>query len=340
MKKPDSWIAAVALLFVIASACTQPVDAEGTESNTTNVSQVSSSFAPGAAEAADWSGNVITGIFECPFTGWNAQNAATCKVPPDWVLVGGAFEVDPGASWEPGVLITESYPVSPTFPVGQLGDTWSVRTRQHLFPHVHRLAVKAIGLKLVGLSAAQLRPQMRIFRQQGATGSASEAIVQVPSTMLRVGGGAAAAFGGAGHLLTVSAPWFTDSWRAASKDHDQPDPTGTVFAYAIGIPHCPTGWGGRCLSVRVGGNGTTCGGGRCGISVAQTSTDWGLTSLGAAATYNGPGRLLTGSFSISTEHFDPRFIIGASSKDHKWPDTGMHFTYLVEIQQRRLPPPG
>jgi hypothetical protein len=339
MKKPDSWIGSVALLFVISSACTQPFDAEESESNTENVSQVSSSFAPGAAQAADWSGNVITGVFDCPFTGWNAQNTATCTVPPDWVLVGGAYQIDPGGSYEPGVLLTESYPVSPTFPVGQLGDTWSVSTRGHLFTHVHRLAVKAIGLKLVGLPAAQLRPQMRVFRQQGGTGSASEAIAQVPSDMFRVGGGAVAAFGGAGHLLTVSAPWFTDSWRAASKDHDQPDPTGRVFAYAIGIPRCPTGWG-RCLSARVAGNGTTCGGGTCGISVSQTSMDWGLTSVGAAATYNGAGRLLTRFISVTQVHLDPRYIVSAFSKDHKWPDTGMQFAYLVEIQQVRPPPPG
>jgi hypothetical protein len=246
------------------------------------------------------------------------------------VLVGGGYALDPGISEAPGVLLTASYPFAFSH------NTWTVSTQEHIFPHSHRVQASVLGLKLAGLSADQLISQMETVGAEGPQGSSSEAVAQLSPGMLLVGGGAATAFSGAGHFLTASQPWLTTSWRAASKDHGIAD-MGTVFAYAIGIKQCPVGFLGGCLISRNVGRGKTCGGGFCGDLFLYQSEPavWAMTSIGAASTYNGAGRLLD---HLEMEGLTIPTNMNTRSKDHQFPDTGMLFAYLVELAQRSNPP--
>lgn len=153
----------------------------------------------------------------------------------DWVCIGGG-----GRGWVPsnylgGQILTASFP-SEDF------KSWNVSSRDHIHPDPTPLVGFAIGMKIPGLSKDELRSNLEIFKEDGA----SEPHPIVPGNQsgiscfvggefsLLVGGGFHVLDQQPGNLGTGSFPDSTISWRASSKDHGILSPS-RIRVFAIGI---------------------------------------------------------------------------------------------------------
>jgi len=238
---------ALAVLGFGASGCSMDASSDGeqlSEEANIGTSQQALNACPAGVMCLDYSaGSVSARVYQC---GWstgtsNFQNHLTagCQVDTaDFVLVGGGAEIfgDP----VPGALLTTSKPN---------GNGWFVASKDHVDVGKHSLRAYAIGLRLAGYTATQLRGQVHVTTVNGSSGAVSSAFAGVPLDSngdfeLLLGGGAQTLT--TGQLLTASYPFNTTTWSAASKDHIVSAP-GIVTAYAISIPRCPPGLG-YCLT--------------------------------------------------------------------------------------------
>ncbi|WFB09351.1 hypothetical protein LRS74_21625 [Streptomyces sp. LX-29] len=176
---------------------------------------------------------------------------------------GGATATDA----DPGALLTASYPNDDL-------SGWVVSSKDHLRAHAHELTSYVIGLKIAGLSRAQLLRSVYVSRADSGAAPHPEAEAGIPSSTdyVLVGGGFRVDWHGQGNLGTASFPATEFSWKARSKDHLVSDPAN-IRAYAIALRrHLPVGR----------------------VDVAITRADSGQTAHPAAVAAVAPGYALTG----------------------------------------------
>ena len=279
----------------------------------------------------DASGEVIVRVYTGPWTpAPNSHNTISVSVDTDFVLVGGGAMIsqwqNPADLWgQPGALLTASYP-DPNL------TTWTAKSKDHGTAYPHYLRAYAIGLRLSGISSAQLRSYMVLVQPPPSLpGPRPTAVASVPPGYLLVGGGARANGNSQrGQLLTASYPYSFHEWIASAKDHHFSDP-GTVEAFAIGIQQSIPGFG--VLNATPNNNFTWVKTGYGDASVAAP-TGWVLTSVGGHAQYIGAGRLLTDLFPYF--HSSNRLGARAISKDHLGPyyTEGNTYAYTISIQKQ------
>ncbi|KDQ55194.1 hypothetical protein JAAARDRAFT_344407 [Jaapia argillacea MUCL 33604] len=149
---------------------------------------------------------------------------ATATLPDGFVVVGGGAK----ANWTgDGNLLYGSYP-SPD------GRGWIGASKDHAHPDPSTITVWAIGLKKSFLSDASMT--VNFFTRQDlspAPANHPKLTFVVPDFHI-TGGGALVHWNGFGSLLTACFPQDRQSWVAAAKDHEQPDPA-TITIWTIGF---------------------------------------------------------------------------------------------------------
>ncbi len=271
-----------------------------------SVSDVSSAFAAvgvscgGVVELfrqTDASGKLTIAVFErYSNTASNHNTNFAVTVPGDFVVIGGGGEGKEGPS---GNLLTASYPDSGL-------TSWLVSTKDHIESDPARVRAWAIGLKVAGLSAAQLRGYLTVSSATSAYVAHPDVTATLPAGYVLVGGGIKVNFSGAGNMATASAPSGYSGWRARSKDHKESSPA-TAQAYAIGISSSIPGVG-TITNVINGGTSSV---------VAHPSYTTGLSAghalsgCGAFVNWSGAGNMLwriqpvnLGCSAASKDHID------------------------------------
>ncbi|WP_324291555.1 M4 family metallopeptidase [Corallococcus sp. BB11-1] len=251
------------------------------------VSDVSSAFAAVGVDCGgvvelfrrtDASGKLTIAVFErySPTSASHNTNFAV-SVPGDFVVVGGGAE---GKVSPEGNLLTASYPDSGL-------TSWLVSTKDHVQSDPVRVRGWAIGLKVAGLTAAQLRSHLSVTTATSATVNHPDVTATVPAGYVLAGGGIRVNWSGAGNLATGSAPSGNSAWRVRSKDLETHSPA-SAQAYAIGI---------RSSIPGVGTIGNVVNGGTSAVAshpsyTAALGTAYALTGCGAFVNWSGDGSLL------------------------------------------------
>jgi hypothetical protein len=268
--------------------------------------------------AWDWTTGLEIQIAHCKTPHWGENLQLGCDVDDPYVLVGGGAWAEFGSPV--GALLTGSWP-------GNDGryKTWCASSKDHIEAQYHWLHVYAIGLKVSGLSRADLAARMTMTESTGWQQSHPWATVGPPAGYQLIGGGARVNYSGWGSLLVESYPQ-PGAWYASSKDHVWGDPA-TVTAFAIGYKNDPIPNLGT-LDIRTrSGNGTYV---DTGVAVSPKDIEGHclVTSIGGKSEYNGPGRLL---FKMAPTDWANTRQIQASSKDHLQVSSGNTTGYYIEV---------
>ena len=220
-------------------------------------------------------------------------------VPADYVVIGGGGE---GKESPQGNLLTASYPNSGL-------TAWLVSSKDHINSDPVRLRAWAIGLKVTGLTAAQVRSYVNVTAASSANVQHPDVSATLPAGYALIGGGFKVNWSGAGNLGTASAPSGITGWRVRSKDHNVVSPA-TATAYAIGFPTTIPGIG--TFATTVNSSLSTV---AAHPTVTATLTDgYALTGCGAFVNWTGGGNLLW-----KIKPLSPTLGIAAcnvASKDH------------------------
>jgi vibriolysin len=271
-----------------------------------SVSDVSSAFASvgvscgGVVELfrqTDASGRLTIAVFErYANTAANHNTNFAVTVPGDFVVIGGGGE---GKESPSGNMLTASYPDSGL-------TSWLVSTKDHIDGDPVRVRAWAIGLKVAGLTAAQLRSYLTVSTATSAYVAHPDVTASLPAGYVLVGGGIKVNWSGSGNIATASAPYGGSAWRVRSKDHQESSPA-TAQAYAIGISSSIPGVG-TISNVINGGTSSV---------VAHPSYTTGLSAgyalsgCGAFVNWSGAGNLLwrikpvnSGCSAASKDHID------------------------------------
>ncbi|MGD0343059.1 MAG: hypothetical protein ABSA76_15265, partial [Bacteroidales bacterium] len=153
-------------------------------------------------------------------------------VPDGYVLVGGGAHAFDNTGSNPitgaGAFLTESRPN------GSL-TYWKGSSKDHITADQHYLTVYAVGMKIDGVSAVDLRSQISLDSTVSSSANHPETEATVPQGYLLIGGGAFDNYGtGYGNMLVKSYPKNSTTWHVCGKDHRRTDPC-TITAYAIGL---------------------------------------------------------------------------------------------------------
>ena len=247
-------------------------------------------------ENTDASGKITIAVFErysSTTAGQNTDFAVT--VPSDYVVIGGGGE---GKENPSGNLLTASYP--------NAGLTaWLVSTKDHINADPVRVRGWAIGLKIAGLTPAQVRSNLAVGTATSSLAAWPDVTATIPAGYVLVGGGIKVNWSGAGNLATASAPSGANGWRVRSKDHQVSSPA-TAQAYAIGLSSSIAGVG--TISNVV--NGGTSAVAAHPSYTATLSAGYALSGCGAFVNWTGNGNLLWQIKPASAT------TCTASSKDH------------------------
>ncbi|MEW7277560.1 hypothetical protein ABW636_03090 [Aquimarina sp. 2201CG1-2-11] len=279
---------------------------------TNNANQTLKNGQKSSSEFSDWSGKVTVKTFFAESGPSSHNNNAIAHVDPDYVLVGGgAFTNYRGV----GALLTESRPSE------NLTD-WIASSKDHLRVDSHTLTVYAIGLKLEGVSADQLRQYIKLSKRTSSGQSHPNTFATVTNGYTLIGGGAKVNWSGAGNLLVHSYP-SGSSWYVKSKDHLRGNPA-SITAYAIGIKRDIPNFG--RLNIATNSNRAYANNNQVGVSTSFIPNGWVVTCPGGRTSFNGVGRLLT---MIKPTHNS----VTVRSKDHIRPDSGNIWSYAVRVQK-------
>jgi hypothetical protein len=217
-------------------------------------------------------------------------------VPSDFVVIGGGGE---GKESPAGNLLTASYPDSGL-------TSWLVSTKDHINADPVQVRAWAIGLKVSGLTPAQLRGYLTLSSATSALVAHPDVTATLPAGYVLAGGGIKVNWSGSGNLATASAPSGTSAWRVRSKDHKESSPA-TATAYAIGISSSIPG---------VGTIGNVVNSGTSAVVshpsyTAGLSAGYALSGCGAFVNWSGAGNLLwrikpvnSGCSVASKDHID------------------------------------
>jgi hypothetical protein len=318
---------ALALVLITTAACEPPPELG--EDDVESVQQLAQSYgrsvhAEGRTLARPNDGPAMTlKVWDCWNNDFEAHPTVSCAVDSDYVLVGGGAHTVTSA---PGALLTASYPDS--------GLTkWTASSKDHGEPHPHRLHVFAHGLKVKGLTAAELRANLKLQTRTSAKVAhpkleagpvPAPGADQVSWALLSVG--ARVDYGtGPGAMLT--AIWRT---AVAAKDHGWANPS-TITSYELFIK-----------KVLKRGSTTVC---NVDLVWTENTTPVVETGLSAGNLRPMPGYLEIGAFAYSIYWNAGRLLIGHGystgrsptvaweprSKDHLWADRGQILAGMTQM---------
>jgi hypothetical protein len=262
----------------------------------------------------DSSGQVTVTVFTHRGTPAQAHwNNETISVPdPDMIAIGGGgTATDQGA----GALLTASYPTDDL-------SGWVVSSKDHIDSSPHELVTYVIGLKIAGMSRAQLAASVYVGSATNY-GPHPEAEAGIPSnSYVLVGGGFKIDWTGAGNLATASFPSSASSWKARSKDHLLSSPA-TLHTYAIGLLRTlPVGTVTAAVASAFGSQAAH------PTATAVVPAGYALTGGGADVHWQGAGNLLWKLEPTRTS--TPYFVGGA--KDHINSDPATIDVYALGIR--------
>lgn len=284
---------------VVHYSCQQ----HGTNANlhlTTSTHTSKGSIVPGELlnTFRDQSGRITVGVFRRVSAPAQHHHDVGADVPDGWVVVGGgAVATDRGN----GALLTASYPNSEL-------TAWLASSKDHNAPESHILTCFALGMRIEGMTATDLRGAIHIETGDSGWAPHPEATAKTPDGFILLGGGAKVEWEpGPGNLLTGSFPSTDRSWTVRSKDHLVSSPAN-IRSWAIGLR--------RNLPV-----GTVVGSIRredSGVSAhpsvaADVSDGFALSGGGANINWHGGGNLLW-RLEPTTDTTNQEFR--ASGKDH------------------------
>ena len=264
----------------------------------------------------DRSGKIEVSLFEnTAEPARNHQRDLPIEVSPGMVVVGGGGE----AMWSGyGALLFASYPDEEL-------SRWYVSSKDHHSADPHRLKGWAIGMKIKGMTRAQLRTQMRVFSETSSRAAHPSDSVSVGEGYLLLSGGFRIAWRGHGNMAHASYPENVRTWRAKGKDHLLSDPA-EMEVYAVGIrQHLPVGTLESTAVDDVDGPQ------QHSSATANLTSGYVLVGGGGIAHWTGVGRLL---WRLRPELCGSVQQFTASSKDHGQPELGLTTAYAIGL---RLP---
>ncbi|MGW0516145.1 hypothetical protein [Crossiella sp. NPDC003009] len=111
---------------------------------------------------------------------------------------------------------------------------WQASSKDHLQGSPHRLTTYVIGMKIAGMSANELRSNLKLQEDQSGVMSHPEAEAGSPGSesWVLLGGGFRADYHGAGNMATASFPATGHSWKSRSKDHIAGDPAN-LYSWGV-----------------------------------------------------------------------------------------------------------
>lgn len=230
-------------------------------------------------EQNDASGKITIAVFERYSPTASSHNTDfAVEVPSDYVVVGGGAE---GKENPIGNLLTASYPRA------DMG-AWLVSTKDHIQSDPVQVRAWAIGLKISGLTPAQLRAELTLRGATSAPSGHPDVIANLPAGYLLVGGGFKINWSGAGNLATRSSPTAdARGWRTISKDHLLGSPA-TAQVFAVGIRRSIAGVGTLSASIA----SSTSSFAPHPSNTTAMAPGYALTGCGAFANWSGTGNLL------------------------------------------------
>ncbi len=283
---------------------------------------------PITGDMTDWSGKVMTKVWECHTTTRQHVQSLTCPVDDGYVLIGGGART---VYYGSGALLTEARPLD-----GGLV-SYAASSKDHINSDPHDLYVYAIGLKLLGIDRTTLLPQLHYV--QSALTSSSEgpwaSVVQSPPWGVDLTGGGYLQWNQPGLLMTQSYPGFGPdgyvngyNWQFAGKDHKS-YATGQAMANLISIRRDIPGWG--SLDVYFQKTANVYVGSGVGTATQRVSTGWALAGIGATTDFDTgtPGRMLFGMY---PDPNDPT-VVTIKSKDHISGSGGHTQGYVIMIRR-------
>ncbi|WP_125806752.1 hypothetical protein [Actinoplanes sp. ATCC 53533] len=241
---------------------------------------------------------------------WNNE---TITIPdPDMIAIGGGgTATNQGA----GALLTASYPNADL-------SGWVVSSKDHVNKAPHELVTYAIGLKVAGMTRAELAASVYVGSASNY-GPHPEAEAGIPSaSYVLVGGGFKIDWSGAGNLATASFPSSASSWKARSKDQGASSPA-TLHTYAIGLRRSlPVGAVSTVIAAAAGSQAAH------PTATAVLPQGYVLTGGGADVHWNRAGNLL---WKLEPTRTSTQYFI-AASKDHGHSDPSTIDVYAVGIR--------
>ena len=265
----------------------------------------------------DASGKITVSVFnhigDPPQEHWNEEEILVGD--GDMIAIGGGGT----ASENPGALLTASHPNDDL-------SGWVVSSKDHEVVDAHRLVTYVIGMKIDGMTKAQLRDAIFVSVADSGTAPHPESEAGIPNgDFVMVGGGFKVnSDPNRGNLATASFPSTETSWKARSKDHDISDPSNLrVFAICL-RRNLPVGR--IAVSIQRANSGQA----EHPAAIANVANGFALTGGGAEVQIppDGPGNLLW-KLQPSTNN-NPTFA--AASKDHVDPGAATLTAYAIGIQ--------
>lgn len=230
----------------------------------------------------------------------------------DMVAVGGGVV----GIENPGALVFASHPNDDM-------SAWMIGTKDHNEAAKYWVTGYAIGMKIEGMTKAELVESMFVAKQESGHASHPTAITSLPPEYTLLGGGVKVEWDGAGNLVTATYPTSSNTWEARSKDHGTLD-SGDLTVYAIGIKrNLPVG------NIRSMYTITQSQVAQHPTANAKLPGGYALTGGGAFVDWHGDGNLIW-KLEPYINQYEQGFI--AASKDHGTPDPASIRVYALGAQ--------
>ena len=281
--------------------------------------------ADGTAEFKDRSDTITVRVSQCGWEGPGSRPFTCCAVAPGFVLAGGGAEIE-GEAPQPGALLVGSYPLWDK-------QQWCAESKDQNQQFVHRTRAYSIGLKLAGLTPAQLKAQMKVVKVDGPRGHQVQATADLGPGFALLSGGGRANWAVFGLMLTQSANPNTNNlvaqWHVEGTDNAVPE-EGFATAYAIGIKNPVPGFGqiqwAKGITISDTGDGYR--------TMTQSEDILAVTGIGGLAfeTVERHVRFLTDLIPFSDHPSDhSQQGVFVSTKDHSFAQRGQAGAQLVGL---------
>lgn len=231
----------------------------------------------------DLSGKITVTVFErTAATAAGQFTDFAVQVPEDYVVIGGGIQ---GGDSAQGHLLTASYP-------NAARSAWLVSSKEHLETRPVQITAWAVGLKVTGLSRAELLSHMTYRTSTSAYAQQPAVAVPMAPGYTQIGGGFQVTAAAPGNLAWASYPTTATgnvpAWSSASKDHGTTSPA-TIRSFSIGLRTNLPGVG--VVSGTVIASPASASSASPSASIAMTQ-GYALTSCGAKVNWTGSGNLL------------------------------------------------
>jgi hypothetical protein len=337
------WVGLIGLSSVLL-ACGQA----GPEQDSENIGSVSEALVTPDKFYTDGSGDVQIVVRTCDWAAnyTSGPHCSLCAVDPDWVLVGGGAEIAYQSQGATAAKLRGSFPypfsvasLNPNFGAGVETCTvnptsngssdfvaWAARSNGATS---HKLRAYAIGIKVAGYTASELRSSL-FWSDQTSNSSLTPSITSTPGEAGSLVGGGANMLGNASAYLTESRPSSdASSWIGSGR------PSNGAIA-GIKVYYMPGLHVG--LTSRVPPRSAT-GSSGTGLTSASVTTPypWVTTSIGArglsAGTYTG-SRTLRGLIPITSS---TQGVFGSSAPEIGSSVNGSTTAYSLNVYRDEGP---